>query len=398
MLISLSVLHTELLAYLETRGIALPTQDEVVAWANIRLAEEEGAEQTTITQTLLDRLFGWGPLTPLLADDRLTEIMVNGPDQIFVESDGKITQANIRFENNEELLGLINRMVAQVGRRIDTASPMVDARLPDGSRINAIIPPLSLKGPVLTIRRFPKIPPTLHMLVERGTLTSNAAEFLQACIQARLNIVVSGGTGSGKTTTLNALASTIGAHERLVTVEDSAEMKITHPHLITLESRPANVEGSGEVSVRGLVKNALRMRPDRIIVGEIRSGEALDMLQAMNTGHQGSLTTVHANAPLETLLRIETMALMADIELPLFAIRQQISQAIHMIVYQERRSDGSRKVMRIELVTPKSGQEYMLTPLYVFDSNVRSLKPAMTAQDMQGHMSRFGISVEAAWL
>lgn len=348
-------------------------QNLAEALLNDELQTLSVAEQAVVVSQVLDRMLGWGPLTPLLADPSITEIMVNGLGSLYVERAGQLEQLTNCFSTEEEILHLINRMVGPLGRRIDTSSPLVDARLPDGSRVNAIIPPLSLMGPVLTIRRFPKQPLSLTKLVECSTLDQTMADFLVTAIKAKRNMVISGGTGSGKTTTLNALGSSIAEQERIITIEDAAEIRLHHPHLVSLEARPPNLEGRGEIPVRLLLKNALRMRPDRIIVGEIRGGEALDMLQAMNTGHQGSLTTVHANAPLEALLRIETMTLMADVELPLSAIRQQIRQAIHLIIQQERLPDGVRKVVSIQELTGGSQdimtQGYQLRPLFVFDKS-----------------------------
>ena len=369
-------LHTALVAHLERQGGMTSRHDHDALRAAARHLIERGGvmipaeKQNETIRQVLDRMLGWGPLTTLLSDPTVTEIMVNGPHSVYVERAGileRLTEINL---SGEEILQIMSRMVSMVDRRIDTASPLVDARLPDGSRVNAIIPPLSLTGPVLTIRRFPSRPLMLDDLVKKGTLTESMAKFLQAAIAAKQNIVISGGTGSGKTTTLNALASCIPNTERIITIEDAAEMQLTHPHLISLEARPSNLEGKGEIPVRLLLKNALRMRPDRIIVGEIRGGEALDMLQAMNTGHQGSLTTVHANAPLEALLRIETMTLMADLDLPLSAIRQQISQALHLVVQQERLRDGRRVISVISEVTRGNSTEnepYALLPLYTFD-------------------------------
>ncbi len=329
-----------------------------------------GEEREWILSAVLDRVLGFGPLTRYIHDDNVSEIMLNGLHSLYVEKNGKLIQVENNFGDEDEILQVINKIVSRVGRRIDMASPMVDARLPDGSRVNAIIAPLSLLGPILTIRRFPKHPPTMDMLLANGTINDEMELFLRACVEARINIVVSGGTGSGKTTTLNALASLIPHTERIVTIEDSAELKISHPHLLSLESRPANLEGNGEVGIRTLLKNALRMRPDRIIVGEIRSGEALDMLQAMNTGHPGSLTTVHANSPLEALHRIETMALMSDVELPHFAIREQVKGAINLVIQQERLSSGERKTVEICVMSGDmnfGNTGYELVKIYSFD-------------------------------
>ena len=296
---------------------------------------------------VIHRINGLGPLQDLIDDDTVSEIMVNGTNTIFVEKNGKLEKTKLFFYSEEELLNVINRIVSQVGRRIDKSSPMVDARLNDGSRVNAIIPPLSLIGPVLTIRKFSKTPFTLDELERLGSLNKTTKKLLIASIKNKENIIISGGTGTGKTSLLNALAQHIDNSQRIITIEDSAELQLGHSHLISLESRPANMEGKGAIEIRDLVKNALRMRPDRIIVGEIRGTEAIDMLQAMNTGHQGSITTVHANAPLEALLRLETMVLMGDLKLPLPAIRQQIISAISLIIQLKRNPDGSRQISEI---------------------------------------------------
>ncbi len=318
--------------------------DEIIRQEEIALPKSILNE---IKNKVIQRITGLGPLQNLLDDESVSEIMVNGTDNIFVEKNGVLKKTPLFFHSENELLNIINRIVSQVGRRIDKSSPMVDARLKDGSRINAIIPPLSLTGPTLTIRKFSKTPLTLDNLVKLGSITSSTKEILLQAIANKDNIIISGGTGTGKTSLLNALSQNIPDSQRIVTIEDSAELQLKHNHLISLESRPANMEGKGEISIRDLVKNALRMRPDRIIVGEIRGAEAIDMLQAMNTGHQGSLTTVHANAPLEALLRIETMVLMGDVELPLKAIRQQIIGAITLIIQLERQADGQRKISQI---------------------------------------------------
>lgn len=383
-------LHSKVVNLCEERGIVNPSL------ADIKQLAGPNVEPGLLTD-LVNLMLESGPLTPLLKDPSVTEVMVNGPKNIYVEKNGKLEKTNLEFENEEALLALIDRFVSRVGRRIDAASPMVDARLPDGARVNAIIAPLSLVGPVLTIRRFPANPPSLDDLVDRGTLTPSMSAFLRDAISAKLNIVISGGTGSGKTTTLNALASEISQEERIVTVEDSAEMKINHAHLVGLESRPANLEGKGEVPVRSLVKNALRMRPDRIIVGEIRSGEALDMLQAMNTGHQGSLTTVHANSPLEALFRIETMTLMADVELPLFAIRQQVEQALQVIVQQERLTDGTRKVVSIEIIEPVRSDSYQLVPVYAYDKSLKKFGWVGKDVSINKLLAKNNLSVNPQW-
>jgi pilus assembly protein CpaF len=292
--------------------------------------------------------------------------MVNGPDQIFVEHKGKLTLSTVQFESEDQLRRIIDRIVSTIGRRIDESSPMVDARLKDGSRVNVIIPPLSLNGPILTIRKFSKDPYKINDLIKFGSLTEPMAQFLRSCVRARLNMLVSGGTGSGKTTTLNVLSSFIPEEERVVTVEDAAELQLNQEHVVTLESRPATVEGRGRIAIRDLVVNALRMRPDRIVVGECRGGEALDMLQAMNTGHDGSLTTIHANSPRDSLNRLETLVLMAGAELPSRAIREQISSAINVIVQQTRLRDGSRKIIAVSEVLGLHGDQVKVQDIFVF--------------------------------
>jgi pilus assembly protein CpaF len=311
-----------------------------------------------LTTNVIQRINGLGPLQDLLDDNDISEIMINGADNIFVEKNGVLKKTDLSFYSENELLNVINKIVSRVGRRIDKSSPMVDARLEDGSRVNAIIPPLSLTGSVLTIRKFSKEPLTLDNLLALGSIDKRTKQILKEAIENKENIIISGGTGTGKTSLLNALAQYINNAQRIITIEDSAELQLKHNHLISLESRPANMEGKGEIPIRDLVKNALRMRPDRIIVGEIRGVETIDMLQAMNTGHQGSLTTVHANAPLEALLRIETMVLMGDINLPLRAIRQQVIGAITLIIQLERQADGQRKVSQISrLISDTTSRE-----------------------------------------
>ena len=304
-------------------------------------------ERRQLVREITDDILGYGPLEPLLRDDSVTEVMVNGADRIYIERNGKIEQAGVTFVDDAHLLRIIDKIVSQVGRRIDEASPMVDARLPDGSRVNAIIPPLSLRGPTLTIRKFSRDPYTMDDLINFGTLTPKAAHFLAACVQGKLNMLISGGTGTGKTTTLNALSAYVPGDERIVTIEDAAELQLQQEHVITLESRPANIEGQGEVKIRELVRNALRMRPDRIIVGEVRGPETLDMLQAMNTGHEGSLTTIHANAPRDALARLETLVLTAGVDLPLRAIREQVASAFDILVQISRLVDGSRRISHV---------------------------------------------------
>jgi pilus assembly protein CpaF len=304
-------------------------------------------ERRQLVREITDDILGYGPLEPLLRDDSVTEVMVNGADRIYIERNGKIERAGVTFVDDAHLLRIIDKIVSQVGRRVDEASPMVDARLPDGSRVNAIIPPLSLRGPTLTIRKFSRDPYTMDDLINFGTLTPKAAHFLAACVQGKLNMLISGGTGTGKTTTLNALSAYVPGDERIVTIEDAAELQLQQEHVITLEARPANIEGQGEVKIRELVRNALRMRPDRIIVGEVRGAETLDMLQAMNTGHEGSLTTIHANSPRDALARLETLVLTAGVDLPLRAIREQVASAFDVLVQITRLVDGSRRLSHV---------------------------------------------------
>ncbi|MEW5953322.1 MAG: CpaF family protein [Bacillota bacterium] len=323
-------------------------------------------DRMRIAAELVDEIIGYGPITSLLNDPDITEVMVNGPDQVYVEKNGRLSLTDVFFRDDNHVLNIIERIVAPIGRRIDESMPMVDARLPDGSRVNAIIPPLSLVGPTITIRKFFRDPLTIEDLIRLGTLTPQMAQFLEACVKARLNIVVSGGTGSGKTTTLNVLSSFIPNNERIITIEDAAELQLRQQHVITLESRPPNIEERGAITIRDLVRNSLRMRPDRIVVGEVRSGEALDMLQAMNTGHDGSLTTGHANSPRDMLARLETMVLMAGMDLPVRAIREQISSAVDLIIQQNRLRDGSRRVTHITEVQGMEGDVIVLQDLYTF--------------------------------
>ena len=326
-----------------------------------------GTDRAQLVQDVTDDVLGYGPIDGLLKDPDVTEVMVNGPGRIYVERGGKITPAPVRFADEAHLRRIIEKIVAQVGRRVDEANPMVDARLPDGSRVNAVLPPLAIGGPFLTIRKFAKDPFTVDDLINFGTFSPETARFLEACVQGRLNIIVSGGTGTGKTTALNVLSSFIPDDERVVTVEDAKELQLRQDHVLALESRPPNVEGKGEVRIRDLVRNALRMRPDRIVVGECRGGEALDMLQAMNTGHDGSLTTVHANTPRDSLSRIETMVLMAGMDLPVRAIREQMASAIDLIVQLTRLRDGSRRVTHVSEVQGMEGDIIVLQDLFLFD-------------------------------
>ncbi len=324
-------------------------------------------QKNKIKEELLDEIIGFGPITEFLADSKVTEIMVNGPSHVYMEKDGKLVLTDAKFKDNNHVLHVIKKIVAPIGRRIDEGSPMVDARLPNGSRVNAIIPPLAIDGPSITIRKFAEDPFKVEDLVRFGTLNSKMAELLKYCVEGRLNIVVSGGTGSGKTTTLNVLSSFIPDDERIVTIEDAAELQLSQEHVVRLETRPANIEAKGEITIRDLVKNSLRMRPDRIIVGEVRSGEALDMLQAMNTGHDGSLTTGHANSPRDMLSRIETMVLMSGMNLPIKAIRDQIASAIDLIVQQSRLMDGSRKITYITEVQGMEGDVIILQDIFKFE-------------------------------
>lgn len=338
--------------------------EQILAEENIVLSRPERAR---MYEQIAAEILGLGPLQILLEDETITEVMVNGAKNIYVERAGKILRAPISFESNEHVMRIIERIVAPLGRRIDESSPYVDARLMDGSRVNAVISPISLVGPVLTIRKFAKKPITVEQLIQFGTITQEAIDFLKACVTARINIIVSGGTGSGKTTLLNILSSFIPGDERILTIENAAELQLRQEHVVTLESRPENIEGRGEITIRDLVINALRMRPDRIVVGECRGEEALDMLQAMNTGHDGSMTTAHSNSPRDTLSRLETMVLMAGMDLPVRAIREQISSAVDLVVHQERMRDGSRKVVNITEVSGMEGDVITTTDLFIFE-------------------------------
>ena len=369
-----SRIQNRLISELDPR-MDLGNQEEVRRTVEETFASVLEAENIVLTRVERLRLFeaiaaeilGYGPIEPLLKDETVSEIMVNGPKQVYVERSGRLEMTDVTFQDDDHVMRVIDRMVSPLGRRIDESSPMVDARLPDGSRINAIIPPVSLVGPCLTIRKFSKDPLTSDDLVRFGTLSQEMVTFIKACVEARLNIVVSGGTGSGKTTTLNVLSSFIPADERILTIENAAELQLRQDHVVTLESRPANIEGRGEITIRDLVVNSLRMRPDRIVVGECRAGEALDMLQAMNTGHDGSLTTVHSNSPRDTLSRLETMCLMAGVELPMRAIREQISSAVDLIVHQSRLKDGSRRVTAVTEVQGMEGDVIVLQDVFVFE-------------------------------
>ena len=350
----------------EVRSTIQDLFEQVLAEENIVLSRPE---RQRLFEQISAEILGYGPLQPLLEDETITEVMVNGAKNIYVERAGKITRIPVAFESDEHVMRIIDRIVAPLGRRIDESSPYVDARLPDGSRINAIIPPISLVGPVLTVRKFAKNPITLEQLIQFGTITPEALQFLKACVESKLNLIISGGTGSGKTTLLNILSQFVPSDERIITVENAAELQLRQEHVVTLESRPPNIEGRGEVTIRNLVINCLRMRPDRIIVGEIRDEAALDMLQAMNTGHDGSMTTAHSNSPRDTLARLETMVMMAGMELPVRAIREQVSSAIDLIVHQERMRDGTRKVVNITEVSGMEGDVITMTDIFVFEQS-----------------------------
>ena len=350
-----------------------PAEKRKVLDAEVRRMIRESKRILTPSQlndlvdAVLNTVLGFGPLEPLLRDETVTEIMVNGPDRIFIEQKGKIRKADVAFRDEQHVRDIIDRIVGPIGRRIDESTPLVDARLPDGSRVNAVIRPLAVSGPSISIRKFAKKAYHLGDLEKYGTFSPEMGDFLRAAVKAKLNVLISGGTGSGKTTTLNALSYEIPVDERIVTVEDSAELQLQHPNMVNLESKPPNVEGKGAYTIRDLVKNALRMRPDRIVVGECRAGEALDMLQAMNTGHEGSLTTAHANTPYDAVGRLETMVLMSGVDLPLAAIRRQIASAIDLIVQQSRLLDGSRKLTSITHVTGLEGNEVELREVFKFD-------------------------------
>ncbi len=356
---SMDITRTE-----EVRRTIQDLFEQILAEENIVLSRPERAR---LFEQIAAEILGLGPLQPLLEDDTITEIMVNGAKNIYIERKGKVHRVPVTFENNDHLMRIIDRIVAPLGRRIDESSPYVDARLMDGSRVNAVIPPISLVGPVLTIRKFSRNPITVEQLIQFGSVTQEAVQFLKACVESRLNIVISGGTGSGKTTFLNVLSAFIPGDERIITIENAADLQLRQEHVVTLESRPPNIEGRGEVTIRDLVVNALRMRPERIIVGEIRDEAALDMLQAMNTGHDGSMTTAHSNSPRDTLSRIETMTMMAGMELPVRAIREQVSSAIDLVVHQERMRDGTRKVTHITEISGMEGEVITMTDIFIFE-------------------------------
>ena len=364
-------------------------RDRVAEDIRTQLADEQGLardDRERLAAEIADDILGHGPLERLLADDSVTEIMVNGPYDVWAERQGRLYETTVRFTDESHLRRIINKIVAQVGRRCDESSPMVDARLPDGSRVNAIIPPLSLSGPLLTIRKFSKKRLDLTDLVRLGTLTTETVEFLQRCVLAELNILISGGTGSGKTTLLNALSTAVPDTDRIVTIEDAAELRLNQRHVLRLEARPKNIEGEGEIPIRELVRNSLRMRPDRIIVGEVRGAEALDMLQAMNTGHDGSLSTIHANTPRDALSRVETMVLMAGYDLPGRAIRQQVASAIDLIVHLERLEDGARRVTAITEVQRMESEVITLQDIFEF-----KIQEVTTERVVVGHLQPTGL-------
>jgi len=347
----------------ERKEFAQQRLDEIYQRANLKLPEDI---RKHIFKEVGNELFGFGPIQKLLNDSTITEVMVNGPDSVYVERDGKLVKTSVKFEDNDHVRRIIERIIAPLGRRVDADSPTVDARLPDGSRVNAVVLPVAIDGPSITIRKFGEDKLTIAELISFGSITDKMAEFLRACVVARLNIVISGGTGSGKTTLLNVMSGFIPSDERIVTIEDAAELQLQQDHIVRLETKPPNADGRGEVSVRDLVKNSLRMRPDRIVVGEVRGGEALDMLQAMNTGHDGSLTTVHSNSPRDAISRLETLVLMAGMDLPLKVVRQQVASAIDLIVQQTRLKDGSRKVVAVSEVAGMEGDTIVLSDIFKF--------------------------------
>jgi pilus assembly protein CpaF len=365
-------IHGDIIDRVNKQGKVNVDRETMRQYINEAVNEDENlvprVDRVRIAGEIFNDIMGYGPIEELLDNPNYSEIMVNGPDHVYVESAGRLELTNVKFRDEAHVINVIDRIVSQIGRHIDESSPMVDARLPDGSRVNAIIPPISLVGPVLTIRKFGKKPITATKLVEFGSLSPKMLAFLEACVKGKLNIIVSGGTGSGKTTLLNVLSSFIPEDERIVTIEDAAELQLKQEHLVTLEARPSNLEGKGAITIRSLVKNALRMRPDRIIVGEVRSEETMDMLQAMNTGHDGSLTTTHANSPRDTLSRIETMVMMSGMELPLKAIRDQVASAIDLIIQQSRLRDGTRKITSITEITGMEGDVVSMQDLFVYDT------------------------------
>jgi pilus assembly protein CpaF len=367
-----SFLSNSLLKTLETENIPQDQRRQTAYQSLTQIYSKTGLQfpediRERLFQEILNELTGYGPIQPLLDDPDITEVMVNGPKQVYIERKGIIMKTEIVFDDNEHVVRVIDRIIKPLGRRVDADHPTVDARLPDGSRVNAIIPPVAIDGPAITIRKFAKEQLTIQELISLGSLTENMAEFLKACVVARLNIIISGGTGSGKTTLLNILSKFIPHEERIVTIEDAAELQLQQEHVVRLETKPSNPDGSGEVTIRDLVRNSLRMRPERIVVGEVRGGEALDMLQAMNTGHDGSLTTLHANTPRDAISRLETMSLMAGIDLPIIVVREQIASAVDLIIQQTRLRDGSRKVTQITELAGMEGDTVVLTDIFKFE-------------------------------
>lgn len=405
-----SKVHKEILDQINFGAIAKPDDKEEIFNLIKNTVDALGTDisrpvKNKLIVEIQDETIGLGPLEPLLKDENITEIMVNGPSQVYVERSGKIELSGVKFRDNSHVLNIIDRIISPLGRRCDESTPMVDARLQDGSRVNAIIPPVSLVGPTITIRKFSKTPLVIGDLIRFNSLSYQMSSFLEACVKGKANMIVFGGTGSGKTTLLNTLSGFIPENERIVTIEDAAELQLKQPHTITLESRPANVEGTGAITIRDLVKNALRMRPDRIVVGEVRSGEALDMLQAMNTGHDGSLTTAHANTTRDLLARLETMVLMAGMGLPSKAIREQISSAFNIIVQQSRLRDGSRKVTAISEVLGMEGDTIILQDIFVFKQdgfdaggNIRgSFVPTGIRPKILERLYQEGVIVNDSW-
>ena len=365
-----NTVHRRLIEERGRRGAAGTGRDEIEREV-ARILDRENdlltrEDRTRLIKDIVNEALGYGPIEPLIQDPTVSEVMVNGANQVFVEQGGKIYPTDVRFRDDQHVMRIVEKIVSEVGRRIDESQPYVDARLPDGSRVNAIIPPLALNGPCLTIRKFSREPFTDADLIRFGTLTDEVRDLLDACVRAKLNTLISGGTGSGKTTLLNVVSAFIPASERIVTIEDAAELQLKQPHWVRLETRPPNIEGRGQVTQRDLVRNALRMRPDRILVGEVRSGEALDMLQAMNTGHEGSVTTVHANTARDALARVETMVLMAGMDLPTRAIREQMASAFHLLIHMARFSDGTRKIAKIAEVTGMEGEVITMQDLVLF--------------------------------
>ncbi|MDR3560322.1 MAG: CpaF family protein [Negativicutes bacterium] len=363
-------------------GIVVRLSHEVIDSDRLPVS---AADRARLVAETIDEILGLGPIEPLLKQEDVSEVMVNGPKSVYVEKAGKIIATGIEFRDAAHVMHVIERIVAPLGRRIDESSPLVDARLPDGSRVNAIIPPLALNGPCLTIRKFARNSLGVEELVELGTLSVAMADFLKTCVRGKLNLVVAGGSGSGKTTTLNALSAFIPDDERIITIEDAAELKLKQGHVVRLETRLANIEGKGTIDMRELVRNALRMRPDRIVVGEVRGGETLDMLQAMNTGHNGSMTTVHANSPRDMLSRLETMALMAGLDIPMRAIRDQIASAINLIIYQSRQADGSRRITQITEIQGIADGEFVLHDVFAMGPNNKDGKAQSAFYSTEGY-------------